>query len=103
MAHQPSDIGEEGPEDDSRWSLRDRLELLAFEARLAVVPQALLEVLWEVMDRLDSHTSAPPWEARRRVGRCAVSLRDVLQVVAGTASAHHFDPRLTVEKDFACG
>jgi hypothetical protein len=33
-------------EDYRGWSLRDRLELLAFNARLAGVPQALLAALW---------------------------------------------------------
>ena len=36
----------------SGWSLRDRLELLAFDARLAGVPPALLEALWEAIDGL---------------------------------------------------
>jgi hypothetical protein len=30
------------------WLLRDRLEFLGFDARLAGVPPALLEALWEV-------------------------------------------------------
>jgi hypothetical protein len=34
--------------------VRDRLELLAFEARLAGVPPILLEALWEAIDRLSS-------------------------------------------------
>jgi hypothetical protein len=41
-------------EDYSGWSLRDRLELLAFEARLAGLPLALVTALWEALDRLDS-------------------------------------------------
>ena len=32
------------------WPLRQRLERLAFDARLVGVPQALLEVLWEAVD-----------------------------------------------------
>jgi hypothetical protein len=39
-------------EDYSGWPLRDRLELLAFDARLAVVPAALLAALWEAIDRI---------------------------------------------------
>ena len=39
-------------EDYSGWPLRGRLELLAFDARLAGVPQALLEALWEAIDQL---------------------------------------------------
>ena len=34
------------------WPLRQRLELLAFDARLAGVPKALLEALWEAIDGL---------------------------------------------------
>jgi hypothetical protein len=34
-------------EDYGGWPLRQRLELLAFDARLAGVPPALLEALWE--------------------------------------------------------
>jgi hypothetical protein len=34
------------------WPLRQRLELLAFDARLAGVPQALLASLWEAIDHL---------------------------------------------------
>ena len=41
---------EERPEEAyCGWTLRDRLELLAF-ARLVGVPPALLEALWEVID-----------------------------------------------------
>jgi hypothetical protein len=40
-------------EDYCGWSLRDRLELLAFDARLAGVPPALLEALGEAIDLLD--------------------------------------------------
>jgi hypothetical protein len=58
-----------GVQDYAGWLLWRRLALLAFDARLVGVPQTLLAALWEAMDRLDSHTSAPPWEARRRVGR----------------------------------
>jgi hypothetical protein len=38
--------------DYTGWPLRDRLELLAFDARLAWVPPALLEALWEAIDGL---------------------------------------------------
>ena len=42
-----------GREEDYRgWSLRRRLELLAFDARLARGPWALLEALWEAIDGL---------------------------------------------------
>jgi hypothetical protein len=44
--------GEQLGEDYRGWPLRQRLELLAFDARLSGVPQALLEALWEVIDRL---------------------------------------------------
>jgi hypothetical protein len=47
----------EQPEEDYRgWSLRDRLELLAFDARLAGVPPALLEALWEAIDRISGQS-----------------------------------------------
>jgi hypothetical protein len=39
-------------EGDRGWSLRDRLEVLAFDVRLAGVSQALLEALWEAIERL---------------------------------------------------
>jgi hypothetical protein len=43
----------EDPGEDYRgWPLRQRLELLAFDAKLAVVPQALLEALWQAIDAL---------------------------------------------------
>jgi hypothetical protein len=38
------------------WSLSDRLELLAFDARLAGVPPALLEALWDAIDQLPGAT-----------------------------------------------
>lgn len=41
------------------WPLRQRLELVAFDARLAGVPPALLEALWEVLDRLSGQSE--PW------------------------------------------
>jgi hypothetical protein len=37
-------------EDYRSWPLRQRLELLAFDARLAGVPQELLEALWEAIE-----------------------------------------------------
>jgi hypothetical protein len=44
---------EEGPEEAyCGWTLHDRLELLAFDAQLAGVPQALLEAFWEAIDGL---------------------------------------------------
>lgn len=39
-------------QDYSGWPLRDRLELLAFDARLAGAPQVLLLALWEAIDHL---------------------------------------------------
>jgi hypothetical protein len=47
-------------EDYSGWSLRDRLELFAFEARLAGVPQALLGALWEAIDGLAADRGFQP-------------------------------------------
>ena len=42
--------GDKQGEDYRGWPLRQRLELLAFDARLAGVPPALLEALWEAID-----------------------------------------------------
>jgi hypothetical protein len=39
-------------EDYSTWPLRDRLELLVFDARLAGVPPTILAALWEAIDVL---------------------------------------------------
>jgi hypothetical protein len=39
-------------EDYSGWPLPAKLELLAFDARLAGVPPALLSALWEAIDPL---------------------------------------------------
>ena len=45
--------------EDYRGSpLRQRLELLAFDARLAGVPQVLLAALWEAIDGL-AHAGEP--------------------------------------------
>jgi hypothetical protein len=44
--------GEEPNEDYRGWPLRDRLELLAFDARLAGVPAALIAALWEAIDEV---------------------------------------------------
>jgi hypothetical protein len=50
----------EKPDEDYRgWHLRDKLELLAFDARLAGVPPALLEALWEAMD-VQATLAEPP-------------------------------------------
>lgn len=46
VAHQGAQEGE----DYRGWPLRQRPELLAFDARLAGVPPALLEAVWEVID-----------------------------------------------------
>ena len=57
----------EGPDQDYfGWPLRDRLELLAFDARLAGVPQALLEALWEAIDHIDGPGDEA--DTRRRSG-----------------------------------
>ena len=40
-------------------SVRDRLELLAFEARLAGFPESLIQAAWEAVDALPWSTSAP--------------------------------------------
>ena len=48
---QRADAPDQG-EDYRGWALPQRLELLAFDARLAGVPQALLQALWGVIDRL---------------------------------------------------
>ena len=46
-------------EDYRGWPLLQRLELLAFDARLAGVPQGLLEALWEAIDGLSGQSE--PW------------------------------------------
>jgi hypothetical protein len=51
MCLDPAVPGEAPAGDYSGWPLRNRLELLAFDARLAGVPQELLEALWEVIDQ----------------------------------------------------
>jgi hypothetical protein len=38
---------EPGELDYSGWPLRDRLELLAFEAELARIPRPLIAALWD--------------------------------------------------------
>jgi hypothetical protein len=51
---------EEGPEEAyCGWTLHDRLELLAFDARLADVPAALIAALWEAIDPLREGQAAP--------------------------------------------
>lgn len=50
--------GDEQGEDYRGWPLRRRLELLAFDARLAGVSQALLESLWEAIDSLGKRRTA---------------------------------------------
>jgi hypothetical protein len=37
----------------ARWPLRDRLELLAFEAELAQLPRPLIAALWDAIDRVN--------------------------------------------------
>jgi hypothetical protein len=39
-------------EDYRIWPLAQRLELFAFDARLAEVPPALVEAVWEIIDEL---------------------------------------------------
>lgn len=34
----------------SRWSLSDRLQMLAFEAELTRLPRSLIEAVWEMVD-----------------------------------------------------
>jgi hypothetical protein len=43
----------------AHWQLRDRLELLAFEAELARSPRPLIPVLWEAIDELGGPRSRP--------------------------------------------
>lgn len=48
----PEQGGNDRADDSTRWPLRERLQLLAFEARLAGIPQPLLAALWELIDGL---------------------------------------------------
>jgi hypothetical protein len=67
-------------------SLRDRLELLAFDARLACVPQALLQALWKAIDGLhDSPSSAKACRATPSQASCSAtpSARAVLTMTSG--------------------
>jgi hypothetical protein len=51
--------GAEDPSDPpARLSLRDRLELLAFEARFAGFPESLIQALWQAIDTLPCSTRA---------------------------------------------
>jgi hypothetical protein len=59
--------------DDSKegyhgWPLRRRLELLAFDARLAEVPHGLLAALWEAIDLLDGLPPGAGQPQRRSAG-----------------------------------
>lgn len=38
------------PDPYARWSLSDRLQMLAFEAELAHLPRSLIAALWEAID-----------------------------------------------------
>jgi hypothetical protein len=38
----------------SRWSISDRLQMLAFEAELARLPRSLILALWEAIDVNDT-------------------------------------------------
>jgi hypothetical protein len=60
MCLDPGGPGEEPAEDYSGCPLRDRLELLAFDARLAGVPQALVKTLWDVIDELREPETVGP-------------------------------------------
>jgi len=51
MAISLAGSGEQRGEDYHGWQLRQRLELLAFDARLAGVPQVLLKALWKAIDQ----------------------------------------------------
>jgi hypothetical protein len=54
-------------EDYRGWPLRQRLELLAFDGRLAGVPWALREALWEAIDALPArpHRRGAAWDVKR--------------------------------------
>jgi hypothetical protein len=52
-------------------TLRQRLELLAFDARLAAVPPTLLAALWEAIDSLPVTTSIGPGRGEIRTRRAA--------------------------------
>jgi hypothetical protein len=85
MCLDPAVPGEEPAEDYSGCSLRDRLELLAFDARLAGVPRALLVALWEAIDRLRSgETGRPKPGLRRPQGQALASDRLQLELIDGT-------------------
>ena len=56
-------------EDYRGWPLSQRLEVLAFDARLAGVPAALLEALWEAIDQLLGQTKRGDGAAYRGDGR----------------------------------
>jgi hypothetical protein len=45
-------LNEHDEVDYSRWSLRDRLELLASEAELVELPRPLITALWEAIELL---------------------------------------------------
>ena len=64
----PGSVAEERDEqggDYRGWPLRQRLELLAFDAQLAGVPPVLLEALWEAIDLLP-YAEMPLTEVTRR-------------------------------------
>jgi hypothetical protein len=44
--------GQDWWEQFAQWPLRNRLELLAFEAKLAGLPRPLIAALWEAIDCL---------------------------------------------------
>jgi hypothetical protein len=48
----PGSVADERGEDYRGWPLAQRLELFAFDARLAEVPPALVEAVWEIIDEL---------------------------------------------------
>lgn len=53
------------PDPYARWSLADRLQMLAFEARLAL-PRSLIAALWEAIDRERHECAAAPNLSQRK-------------------------------------
>ena len=53
---EPGPEPEPEPDPYARWSLSDRLQMLAFEAELAQLPRGLIAALWEAIDRVGEGT-----------------------------------------------
>jgi hypothetical protein len=70
MPSSVADDGDKQGEDYRGWPLRQRLELLAFDARLAGVPPQLLEALWKAIDRLPYAEMLLTEVIRRRYSGC---------------------------------